>query len=191
MSVTDPSLLGFALLGLLKCRQPCSGYDLRMIFARTPMGTFSDSPGAIYPALRRLEAAGLIRGTVDARFVGRPRKLYRLSAKGETALRKWLTQPVTQRDVIRGMADLSLRFSFMEQALDRDACVAFLESLVGELERYLPTLHEHLRSRGESMSTSGSLALQAGIMGYESQLAWARMALEHMTRGRDPRGVRE
>jgi DNA-binding PadR family transcriptional regulator len=191
MPAADPSLLGFALLGLLKCRQPCSGYDLRMIFGRTPMGTFSDSPGAIYPALRRLEASRLIRGTVDARFAGRPRTLYRLSANGDAVLRKWLTRPVTQGDVIRGMADLSLRFSFMEEALGRDACAAFLESLANELKRYLPTLHEHLRSRGGSMSMSGRLALQAGVMGYESQLAWARMALEHMTRGRDPRGVGE
>ena len=38
-----------------------SGYDLRKIFTTTAMGSFSDSPGAIYPALARLEANGLVR----------------------------------------------------------------------------------------------------------------------------------
>ena len=59
----NDSLLGFALLGLLEER-PRSGYDLRKVFAQTAMGTFSDSPGAIYPALGRLEKRGLVRGTV-------------------------------------------------------------------------------------------------------------------------------
>ena len=48
------SLLGFALLGLLH-QKSASGYDLRKIFASTAMGTFSDSPGAIYPTLTMLE----------------------------------------------------------------------------------------------------------------------------------------
>ena len=48
------SQLGYALLGLIH-QQPLSGYDVKKIFASTPMAGFSDSPGAIYPALRRLE----------------------------------------------------------------------------------------------------------------------------------------
>ena len=39
------SLLEFALLGLVHDHQPCCGYDLRKVFAETPMGSFSDSPG--------------------------------------------------------------------------------------------------------------------------------------------------
>ena len=38
-------LLGRALLGLLQQGQS-SGYDIRRLFTQTPMGTFSDSPGA-------------------------------------------------------------------------------------------------------------------------------------------------
>ena len=62
--MNNNSLLGFALLGLI-FEQPRSGYDLRKIFTTTAMGSFSDSPGAIYPALARLEANGLVRGTVE------------------------------------------------------------------------------------------------------------------------------
>ena len=58
--MTDNSLLGYALLGLIY-QQPLSGYDVKKIFASTPMAGFSDSPGAIYPALRKLERLGFVR----------------------------------------------------------------------------------------------------------------------------------
>lgn len=63
--ISHISLLGYALLGLLHQR-PSSGYALRRTFATMPMGTFSDSPGAIYPALRRLEQQGLVRGRLES-----------------------------------------------------------------------------------------------------------------------------
>jgi len=46
-------------------QSPRSGYDLRKFFSATPMMSFSDSPGAIYPALRRLEQRGFIRGQAE------------------------------------------------------------------------------------------------------------------------------
>lgn len=48
------------LLGLV-CMSPSSGYDLKRIFAATPMGVYQPSSGALYPALRRLERSGLVR----------------------------------------------------------------------------------------------------------------------------------
>jgi DNA-binding PadR family transcriptional regulator len=176
------SLLEMALLGLVSQCQPCSGYDLRKILADTPMGTFSDSPGAIYPALQRLERAGLARGRIAETSAVRRRKLYRLSDAGKDALERWLRKPLERADVVRGMRELSLRFAFMEPLLGRDACVPFLESLVRELADYIPALREHARSQKASVSRSGRLALEGGIMGYESQLAWARMALRSYKR---------
>jgi hypothetical protein len=48
------------LLGLI-CMAPASGYDLKRVFASTPMGVYQPSSGALYPALRRLELGELIR----------------------------------------------------------------------------------------------------------------------------------
>ena len=47
------SYLELAILGLAR-QKARSGYELRRVFATTPMGHFSDSPGAIYAAVRRL-----------------------------------------------------------------------------------------------------------------------------------------
>ena len=48
------------LLGLI-CLAPSSGYDLKRMFAATPMGLYQPSSGALYPALRRLELIGLVQ----------------------------------------------------------------------------------------------------------------------------------
>src|ERR1700733_10170062 len=48
------------LLGLI-CIEPSSGYDLKRIFAVTPMGVYQPSSGTVYPALRRLELVGMIQ----------------------------------------------------------------------------------------------------------------------------------
>jgi hypothetical protein len=77
---------------------------------------------------------------------------------------------------------LSLRFAFMEGALGREMCVTFLESLVRELADYIPVLRGHARLQKGNVSRSGRLALEGGIMGYESQLAWARLALRSYRR---------
>jgi len=51
-----------ALLGVVGLGRK-SAYDIRRLFTDTPMTQFSSSPGSIYPALKRLEARGLLRST--------------------------------------------------------------------------------------------------------------------------------
>jgi DNA-binding PadR family transcriptional regulator len=178
MVTNDHSLLGHALLGLIRLLQPCSGYDLRRFFAGRPMATFSDSPGSIYPALKRLERSGMVRCTLDETSLVRRRALYRLSSKGKKALERWLTQPIQTDDVLRRMPELSLRFSFLEDCLGPRACESFLESFALVLQGHIAMLQEHLESNEAQMSRSARLALRSGIMGYECQAAWARMALD-------------
>jgi len=170
------SLLGYALLGLLYI-EPSSGYDLRKIFALTPLRTFSDSPGAIYPALRRLEERKLIRGKIEAGAGMRRRKTYRLNSEGIAALKKWLIRPVTADEVMRGMDELLLRFAFMDSVTGRSVPVEFLKALGRELKSYIPTLREYLKAQESELPISGRLALECGVRGYEAQLRWVRDAL--------------
>src|SRR5262249_37917013 len=109
-------LLGRALLGLLQ-QGESSGYDRRRTFTQTPMGTFSDSPGAIYPALARLEADGLIQGRNERSAGLRRRRIFRLTPAGVSALEGWLSAPATREDIVRGTDEVMLRFSFIETTL--------------------------------------------------------------------------
>jgi DNA-binding PadR family transcriptional regulator len=175
MRDSDISLLGYALLGLLQ-QESRSGYDLRKMFALTPLMSFSDSPGAIYPALARLEKRGFIRGQIEGSSGLRRRKLFRLTAAGTAALKKWLRGPVTRDHVVRSLPELMLRFAFVHGVLGENAAIAFLKALSRELKSYVPVLQGYLGTYGSAMPLSGRLALESGIRGYEAQLQWARMA---------------
>jgi DNA-binding PadR family transcriptional regulator len=173
---TAVSRLGYALLGLLQ-QAPASGYDLRRIFASTAMGTFSDSPGAIYPALARLEQQGMIRGRVEKSGL-RQRQVFRITVSGFEELQQWLLHPICRDDLVHGFDVLMLRFAFMDGVVGRNASVQFLEKLAAELEEYVAELRYYMEQHKSEMPISGMLALENGIRGYEGSLQWARHGLE-------------
>jgi len=173
MKTDSNSNLGFALLGLL-WQSPRSGYDLRKFFSATPMMSFSDSPGAIYPALRRLEQRGFIRGQAEG---ARRRKIFQLTPRGRSEFRRWQTQPITRQDVVRNCDALVLRFAFMDQSVGKRDCLRFLKSFQRELLQYLPGLREYFRTNRRHMPASGRLALQNGIEAYEGNLRWTEVAI--------------
>ncbi len=175
MSASDVSLLGYALLGLLG-RKESSGYDLRKTFALTPMQSFSDSPGAIYPALKRLEKSGLIRGKIEQGSGLRRRQVYRLTAAGTAALKTWLRKPPTHDDVIRAVDEMMLRFSFMDVVLGPEDSHRFLVAFEGELMSYVPKLREYLAAHEAKLPLSAMLALECGIRRYEALWQWTRDA---------------
>jgi len=168
--------LGYALLGLLR-QNPCSGYELRKIFVVTAMMSYSDSPGAIYPALRRLEQQGLIRGRIEEGPGLRRRQMFRLTAKGTAELKRWIKRPVTREEVVHCGREVMLRFALSEAAAGPSASVKILESLEAELASYLPSLRQQLNEQKPMLPRSGRLALESGIQGYECLLEWAKYAL--------------
>lgn len=170
------SRLGYVLLGLLHA-SPSSGYDLRKVFALTPMSTFSDSPGAIYPALRRLERAGFVSGRVKGGSGSRRRQVFQLTSTGTAALKQWLIRPLEHEDVVRRMPELALRFAFMDLVVGKRGSIRFLKSLERELKAYVPTLRQHLESTKSRMRLSSRLALESGIRVYETHLRWARESI--------------
>ncbi len=113
---SSPGTLSFLLLGVVD-GQPCSGYDLRRLFQDTPIGSFSDSPGSIYPALRALARRGLVRSTIDASARLRPRQVYRVTAAGRAALVDWLREPVVGRQVLRDPDLFAAKLAFMSGRL--------------------------------------------------------------------------
>ncbi len=167
--------LGYALLGLLQ--KPSSGYDLRKVFSSTSMKTYSDSPGAIYPALGRLERAGLIRGAIEEGSGLRRRQIFRLTAKGLAELKKWITRPVNRDDLVWGEQEILLRFAFCETAVGPGAAIELLKSLEAALQAHVTALQEELRESTPEMPTSARLAFECGIRGNQSLLEWTHYAL--------------
>lgn len=173
---------GYALLGLVH-QEPSSGYDLCRLFEATPMAHYSSSPGAIYPALRRLERQGLIAGETEKADSLRPRRVYRPTRAGVAALREWASRPVTRDEVVREVDLLMLRFALMGRLVDPDASLDFLRGLIAEVEAYLGELGRHHEKVASAGYAHGRLALESGIEQYRGLAGWARRALRELAEG--------
>jgi DNA-binding PadR family transcriptional regulator len=170
------TVLGYAILGLLRAK-PSSGYELRKIFGETPMGSFSDSPGAIYPALLRLEDRKLIAASPDAGPTQRRRKAFQLTRGGVVALKEWLRAPINETDVANRLNVLMLKFAFMDGTLGERATIAFLREFERELNSYVAVLTKYVQGDLTHMAMSSRLALQSGLLGYLAQAKWLAHAI--------------
>ncbi len=81
----------YVILGMVS-GEPRSGYEIKALVDNTTRFFWAASYGQIYPELKRLSEAGLIEG-VNAPRGERKRTVYRITAEGEAALRRWLRQP--------------------------------------------------------------------------------------------------
>ena len=176
------STLSLAVLGLI-AQKPHSGYDLRKVFSTTPLGHFSSSPGAIYPALKRIEKSGWVCGSIDNKKTLRPKMVYRITKKGKDVLKQHLLQTVTRDDVIWRMDDLKLRFSFMDNVVGRKKTLQFLKEFMIEVESYHRSLQEYLQDVKGDISTCGKLAMENGIETYKMNAKWIKRAIQEL--GRD------
>jgi DNA-binding PadR family transcriptional regulator len=178
------STLEMALLGLV-AQKPQSGYDLRKTFATTALRHYSDSPGSIYPALRRIEARGWIESTAGRTSPADPRRRqdYRLTDAGKKTLIAWLDQPVSSEDIRMRQTELMLRFAFMDGNVPRSITIQFLAQFARELALYAAesrTKWQQMRDLiakampGRVPIHTGLLAFEAGIEGMEAQVSWAR-----------------
>jgi PadR family transcriptional regulator, regulatory protein AphA len=80
--------LRHALLGVLKDR-PLTGYDLVRHFQGTVGFLWSAPQSQIYPELRRMEAAGLVKATVAPRGLRAQKRIYSVTEEGMDELQRW------------------------------------------------------------------------------------------------------
>ncbi|MEZ5277906.1 MAG: PadR family transcriptional regulator [Opitutaceae bacterium] len=161
--------------------RPQTGYALKRSFEDTPMGHFSSSPGALYPALQRMEKAGWIAGRIANPKALRSRRIYRITGRGKDTLKVSFMEPITRDNIIHDMDLLLLRFAFMTPLLGRRATLSYLEKLAGHLKTYVAELNEAARQLTDR-PPEGALALQHGIDGYRTSLQWAESTLLKLTR---------
>jgi transcriptional regulator len=75
-----------SLLLCLINQQPMYGYQIIQVLERRSQGYFRFKEGTLYPALHRLERAGLISGKWERLPNGQERRYYRITDKGRQAL---------------------------------------------------------------------------------------------------------
>lgn len=94
----DPCLLA------VTDQQPRYGYEVVRCLADAGLADVAE--GSVYPALTRLERAGLLRADRISSAEGPPRKYYRSTAAGKAHLEEWLTEWIelsTSVDIVLGI----------------------------------------------------------------------------------------
>jgi len=79
----------YAILGLLSWR-PLAGYDIKKMFAGSAAFYWSGNNNQIYTALVRLHENGLVTREIEIQEDSPSRKIYSITAKGQTELKNWL-----------------------------------------------------------------------------------------------------
>ncbi len=81
--------LRHALLGVLEAR-PMTGYELARFFDASTAWVWSAPHSNIYPALRKMEAEGLLEAETDIKGEKLERTSYSITEEGRRALRSWV-----------------------------------------------------------------------------------------------------
>ena len=163
------------LLGVIDS-EPRSGYGLKKMFNSSPSSVYQPSPGALYPALRRLEARGLLRA--EKISTGRrAQRMYHVTDAGHAAHVDWLRQPVVPATVGADLGLHLMRFALMANHLPRESVLAFLTSLESALDTFVTGMEHYLASGAQAHMPHAELAIEHGIAVHRASLEWARSAL--------------
>ncbi len=163
--------LDYAILGLL-LPEAKTAYAIRMIFKSTAMGNYSSSPGTIYPATHKLRKLGLV--TEKKKGSG----LLKITSKGKTRMKAWLTQTITLESVAKESHILILKFAFMDHLVSENEKVLFLQSFEELTRTYLKSLEAYHRSEeSEQLLLHGRLSFEYGLASLKTQLSWIKSAL--------------
>jgi DNA-binding PadR family transcriptional regulator len=174
--MADPQLTQFEhiLIGLV-CLSPASGYDLKRIFAATPMGVYQPSSGSLYPALRRLEAKGLVKALNGTGESARHRRVYEPTQAGRAAHATWLHTPVEVSTVSRDLGLHLMRFVMMEHASSREEVLGFLDDLKDALAAFTAGLERYAAVTAQlDDDRHPGLALDHGLAVHRASLRWTR-----------------
>jgi DNA-binding PadR family transcriptional regulator len=164
------------LLGVIDS-EPRSGYGLKKLFSSSPATVYQPSPGALYPALRRLEARGLLRSRTTESKGRRAQRMYQVTDAGRAAHLDWLRQPVVPATVGADLGLHLMRFALMEDRLPRPAVRAFLQDLQNALDTFVTAMEHYLASGAEAQKPHAELAIEHGIAVHRASLDWTRSAL--------------
>jgi DNA-binding PadR family transcriptional regulator len=155
---TDQIILGFLMSG------PKSGYKIKNITGRLMMA-YNLSLNQIYPALRKLESADLVRKEVVIQ-TGKPNKhVYSITEKGRQGFLKSLVSPPIPVDYQLDFLTRAFFFRFLppEQIIEQ------FENEIGSLEEQLEDL-EHMKNDAEQLGDENGQFIYRAIVGMIEML---------------------
>lgn len=172
------------LLGLLQ--QPASGYDLKHEFEQRLSHYWGADLAQIYPTLKRMQQAGLLRSTRQPSDKGPPKRIYVRTAAGRKSLQQWLQSgPEVHTDRLSWLAQVALldivsyadQIEFLQQL--QQAFVqhrAELQAIEDNWRAQDPACPEQLQ--GEDLFAH--MTLRLGVAKYTTIIDWCSECLQRL-----------
>jgi DNA-binding PadR family transcriptional regulator len=152
-----------AILGVLRRTRDFTAYSVRQVFRASRSEEWSGSAGAVYPAIARMKAAGLV--TARAASDGRGTKTYALTRAGLVAHDRWLCD--VERAIGPGIDPFRTRASLWS-ALGTRRRHRLMQALAKELRRR----HDELSRALPSLDEGDVIALRLHLALLDSRLLW-------------------
>jgi DNA-binding PadR family transcriptional regulator len=169
----------YAVLGLVAYRE-CSGYDLAQGAARGIGYIWGPSRSQIYKVLQQLGERGLVRSRAVEQQ-GRPDKaLYRITARGRSALAGWIEEVEDEPTGGPSVFLLKILFAWMAPP---DAGLGQLDAYQRHLERTVAHFEELAHRLPADEPVHSLVALRHGIARGRTTLRWIEEAREALRRG--------
>lgn len=112
------------LLGILA--EPKSGYEIRQMFDSSLRHFWFAELSQIYPALKKLEAEGMLTSTTQPSEKGPDKRTYSRTIAGRDTLMDWLSDGPVEAPVRQGIL---AQIFFMSEQADPEAACRFFQTL--------------------------------------------------------------
>lgn len=172
----------YAILGILSYG-PRSGYDIKKMTERSTHHFWAESYGHLYATLKTLEHEGLVTARHQEQRGKPDKKLYTITAAGQTALEQWLHEP-TEPAPVRNELLLKLFFGLHAPPSAQQAQIEqFRERQAQRIDTYLE-LERSLKAeqRDNPNLPYWLMTLSYGRHSAEALLEWSDKSLATLER---------
>lgn len=150
------------MLGVVLKRGPCLAHAVVREFSGSQTNAYRSGAGSIYPLLKRLTSAGLLKVV---------RKKYTLTEAGQEALRDWLRPPFPDGDFSTSLDVLRSRAYFLK-LLGPSEILEFVDYAREGLEKLLVSCRATHAQYVELGDPYSEMAMLGAIKETEARLAW-------------------
>jgi DNA-binding PadR family transcriptional regulator len=172
-------MLDMAILGLLR-EGPMHGYELRQRLV--DLAFWRISFGSVYPALRRLEKAGLI----EVRPGSGRRKEYMITAEGKEHFQETLEDASSE---VENSSAFRVRLAFFKY-MQPEARIDFLERRRTVLRDRIAKARTSLRRTADRVDRYTQSLMEHGVAAAEADVAWLEgLIAEERSEGAAPEEV--
>jgi DNA-binding PadR family transcriptional regulator len=165
----------YAILGFLSWRS-LTGYDLKKIFVDSPFIHWSGNNNQIYKSLIELHRAGLVTNKVEHQEKSPSRKVYTITDKGASELRRWI---LSSPELPQYKNTFLIHLAWADQ-LEPSELDALLDKYEHEIYMQLLMCQEQKKrrlvnpARTKREAYLWDMIAENRILAYESELAWVR-----------------